>query len=387
MVKPSENAALFLKAERFLASRAVLPDDRFLLPLALWAAHTHCWKVCQFVLPYLGFTGVSGSGKNRAMALVGSLCHRYYMPTVTTPAALRDTINEEEPTLGVEECEKELLTHNTPLHKIFNGGYMPGSHWDKKEGGETIRLSIYCPKTFTAIGDPDVSLRGRCLIVPMNVGKPQIDDEPQVFMALGERIGKRLHALLDENKEAIAQVYRQPNHFKIPVTQVGRDFQIWKPLWSICEVLLPERLNELQRISTYITSLKSRPIRSVADMRQQKENNELAEKCNWLLLDADTVVKHWAAKNIRSNVLIKSVLELRDGWWEGYQYEDTKGVGIGIGDKHGDGVFSKMLQLATEDKVKPAVRYMDPKKSAHGYAVAEIREAAEALRQQMKSKP
>jgi hypothetical protein len=47
---------------------------------------------------------------------------------------------------------------------------------------------------------------------------------------------------------------------------------------------------------------------------------------------------------------------------------------------------SKMLQLATEDKVKPAVRYMEPQKSAHGYAVAEIKEAAEVLRQRMKSK-
>jgi hypothetical protein len=99
------------------------------------------------------------------------------------------------------------------------------------------------------------------------------------------------------------------------------------------------------------------------------------------------VVKHWAAKNIRSSDIIKGVLELRDGWWEGYQYEDSKGVGIGIGDMHGDGVFSKMLQLATDGKVKPAVRYMEPKKSAHGYAVAEIKEAAEALRQRMKSKP
>jgi hypothetical protein len=67
--------------------------------------------------------------------------------------------------------------------------------------------------------------------------------------------------------------------------------------------------------------------------------------------------------------------------------EVTKGVGIGIGDKHGDGVFSKMLQLVTDGKVKPAVRYMEPKKAAHGYAVAEIKEAAEALRQRMKSKP
>ena len=37
-------SALIQEAERFLASRAVLPDNRFLLPLILWAAHTHCWE-------------------------------------------------------------------------------------------------------------------------------------------------------------------------------------------------------------------------------------------------------------------------------------------------------------------------------------------------------
>jgi hypothetical protein len=108
------------------------------------------------------------------------------------------------------------------------------------------------------------------------------------------------------------------------------------------------------------------------------------QNCHWLLLDAETAVKTWTARNIRSSVLIQKVLKLRDGWWEGYQYEDTKGIGIGIGDPHGDGVFSKMLQLATEGKLKPAVRYMEPKKSAHGYSVAEIKEAAEAFRQQMR---
>jgi hypothetical protein len=43
----------------------VLPDNRFLLPLILWAAHTHCWEACEFeAVAYLNFTGVRGSGKN-----------------------------------------------------------------------------------------------------------------------------------------------------------------------------------------------------------------------------------------------------------------------------------------------------------------------------------
>jgi hypothetical protein len=119
-------------------------------------------------------------------------------------------------------------------------------------------------------------------------------------------------------------------------------------------------------------------------MQQRKDNSDLLKNCNWLLMDADTAVRDYQAKNIRTSVLVQQVLELRDGWWEGYQYEDTKGVGIGIGDRHGDGVFSKMLQLATEGKVKPAVRYMESKKSAHGYSVAEIKEAAEAFKLRMR---
>jgi len=373
------NNAVFQEAEKFLSDRVSLPDKRFLLPMVLWAAHTYCWRECQFALPYLGFTGVSGSGKNRAMSLVGALSNNYYMPTVITPAALRDDIHEMEPTLGVEECEKELLTHNSLLHRIFNGGYMPGSHWDKVMGGNTVRLSIYCPKMFTAIGDPEISLRGRCIMVPMSVGQPAVDDEPQVFEAVGKRIGRKLLATVIVRAEEIADVYRRPNYFQVPRTQVGRNFQILKPLWSICAVVLPERLAELQRISTYIMSMKDRPICTVPDMRLRKENDELGQRCLWLLEDAAEAAKSWSGKNIRSSELIQLVLKLRDGYWQGYQYEDTKGIGIGIGDKNGAGVFAKMLSLATDGKVKPEIRYMAPKQSAHGYSVAEIQEAAAAV--------
>jgi hypothetical protein len=380
MVKQRDNGALFLKAERFLASRAVLPDERFRLPLVLWAAHTHCWQECQFVLPYLGFVGMGGSGKNRAMSLVGSMCNRYYMATMMTPAALRDNIHEKEPTLGVEECEQDLLTHGSPLHRIFNGGYMPGSTVDKKgPGGKTVPLNIYCPKTFAAVGDPESTLRRRCIIVPMEAGTPAVNDEPQVYMALGERIGKRLHTLVTENVGAIAQVYRR-NHFKVPETLGAEGFQNWKPLWAICEVLLPERLPELQRISTYIAAVKSRPTRTVADRRLMKDKIELVRACNWLLEDAERAVKTWSPKNIRTTELIRAVLAERDGYWEGYQYLDSQGDGVGIGDKHGDGVFAKMLRLASNEKLRPEVRYMAPKESAHGYSVAEICAAALELK-------
>ena len=65
---PTSSAVIIQECERFLADRAVLPDDRFSLPLVLVAAHTHCWEACGFdAVGYVNFTGVRGSGKNHVM--------------------------------------------------------------------------------------------------------------------------------------------------------------------------------------------------------------------------------------------------------------------------------------------------------------------------------
>jgi hypothetical protein len=373
--------ALITEAEKFLADRAVFPDPRFLLPLVLWAAHTHCFEACQFDLPYLGFTGVSGSGKNKAMALVGSLCHKFIMPSKSTPAAMRDAVNDARPTLGVEECEDELRKHNSDLHILFNAGYMPGACMTKKVGKDTVQFSIYCPKCMTTISDPEESLRSRTLIVPMSIGNPVNDYPIDTQRPIGNAIGNRLLELIKTHELEIAHAYRSSS-LKRPSLLEGRDWQIWRPLFAICHVLLPGRMEELERSSTFCTSMKARPVRTVNEMHLLKANNERVKMSGRLLQDCAAVVKDYPAKkikNIATEVLKKALLALPHGWWEGYQYTDSQGKGVGLGDPSGSSALAKMLRLASNDTVNPGIHYLAPGKSGHGYVVADILAAAEGL--------
>ena len=372
---------LFQEAEKYLSDRVVLPDSRFLLPLVLWATHTYVWEASQFELPYVFFTGVSGSGKNRAMGLVGALSHNYRMVSKATEASMRDMVAEERPTLGVEECEKELRNHNSYVHTLFNSGSVPTGNFYKIVSGVRTAFSVYCPKMATSISDPEDSLRTRCIIVPMITGTPAVDDRIAQANKVGRSIGARLESLVVNHEKEINHIYNHTGYFKPNELLAGRDWQIWQPLYALCRILIPEQMGELEHCSTYCASLKTRPLRTVKDMHELKADNELVWNCKRLVADAAVVAAKVNGKNIASTDLIAGLLALPHGWWEGYQSTDSKGHGVGIGDgESGLMTMAKMFKLAAGDTITPPIpRYIAPGKSARGYVVAELQAAAKAL--------
>jgi hypothetical protein len=371
--------ALIRRAEKFLSDRVVLPDARFLLPMVLWACHTHCWGACQFELPYLFFCGVSGSGKNRAMGLVGSLAHEYKLVSKATEAAMRDIVDELRPTLGVEECERDLRNHNSYVHILFNAGYVPNAIFTKKVGGKNEPFSIYCPKMATSISDSEESLRSRCILIPMSVGTPTIDDRISEADDVGKGMRVRLGELVAKHEDAINQIYHRTGYFKPDERLIGRDWQIWQPLYAICQILIPDRMQELQNASTFCASYKTRPLKTVRDMHILKADADLVLNCRRLVQDAAVVVSQVKGKNISTNDLIAGLLALPHGWWVPYQCIDSTGRGIGIGDgQSGQQTVAKMFKIAAGDIISaPIPRYMAPGVTKHGYAVDEIKAAAQ----------
>jgi hypothetical protein len=191
-----------------------------------------------------------------------------------------------------------------------------------------------------------------------------------------------LHDVVDERAEAISQAYhRKPGVLRIKLL-AGRERQLWKPLFAICEILIPERLEELERCAIYLTGIKTRPKRSVREMHKLKAENEATENSHHLVLDAATVVRDVKDDYIRTTDLIVGLLALTP-WWESYQFTDSQGKGIGIGDgESGMMMLSKILKQVTGKIISgPATRTVAGQ-SIRGYVVAEIREAAQALKQQ-----
>jgi len=377
----TESSDLLRELETFLRERTVLPEDRFYYPLALWAAHTHCWQACQAELPYLNLTGPSGTGKNHTVKLVGSLSHNFRFVARATEAALRDLVNNESPTLGVAECESELRKHNSYVHILFNSGNVPGEPFRKILRGTSVEYDVYSPKMMATVGDVEPSLRSRCIVVPMSEGTPLIGDLEPAYER-GRILGQRLHTLIEGRESEISNCYHRIVGSKTHERLVGRAWKIWLPLIAICEVLAPERLVELEHAATFCSSFKSRPLRSVKDMHALQADRELVVNCQRVVLDAALVLADYPGKNIATNDLIAKLLAMPQGWWVGYQCVDSEGRGIGIGDgESGRMTLAKMFKLAAGDMISPpAPHYISPGKTARGYIVAEVLAAARVLK-------
>ena len=114
-------------AVAYLRSYLSFPDDRYFLPLALFAALEHCWDECFDEVPYLSVgAAVKSAGKTRVLELLSFLAGEERAVLVDgsiTEAALYTEIAEGK-TILIDESER-LRTPRSPLRPILNGGLPP----------------------------------------------------------------------------------------------------------------------------------------------------------------------------------------------------------------------------------------------------------------------
>jgi hypothetical protein len=368
------------EAEKFLSDYSVLPDSRFLLPLVLWAAHTHAWESSDFsAVAYVNFTGARDSGKNHTIHALGSMSSRFIFVPKATEAALRDIVNDNRPTLGVAECEDDLRKHNSYVHRLFNSGYVPNEPFYKTMNGVPTRFQVFCPKMMATIGSVEESLHSRCIVVPMRTGNPAVGGDN---FANGIGLGRQIGALVAQHAGEISHVYHSKTALKRPELLEGRDWQILRPLYAVCKVLVPERMDEFDRCATYITAVKTRPPLSLKDMHAQRADDEFFKNSKRVVKDAAVALVGYTGKNVASVDLIRRLRALPHGWWEGYGYKGGSGLIVELSeDQSGQQLLAKMFALVAREIIIPrnTPLYISKSVTKHGYVVSEIREAARAL--------
>jgi hypothetical protein len=114
------------KIESYLRSYLSFPDDKYFLPLSLFAILEHCWDECFDVVPYLSIRAmVKGAGKTRVMELLQFLAgdeKAVLLDGSVTVAALYTETNEKKVVL-IDESER-LQNPHSPFRPILNGGYL-----------------------------------------------------------------------------------------------------------------------------------------------------------------------------------------------------------------------------------------------------------------------
>jgi Protein of unknown function (DUF3631) len=352
----------------YLRSYLSFPNDQPYLPLTLFAVLEHCWNECFDEVPYLLISAATqGSGKTRVLELLLFLAGETKAILVDgdiTRAALYTEIEAMARVILIDEAEK-LQSSTSPFRPILNGGYRRGQTVLRKIGKKNEEFSTFCPKVMAQIGDVYSSLRDRCITIEMRRMQegPRKEFVRQVAKEEGRAIIEGLAVTLPDYLDDIRDAYLNYHELypaSMDFLQQGRDKEIWKPIFAICQVMAPERIPELSKSAIDIATFKTRPIRRLGELRDEETKTRKIEYAERLLRDVLTVVG--TRDRIASAELVKALRDIPTSPWRSYE-------GSGITDMS----LAAMLRLfAIEPKTIRFKPKSEPNSTAKGYLQADL---------------
>lgn len=310
------------------------PDYTF--PVSLWCAATYMFPkpeanpngqgytippVTFDAFPYLVITSdTKRSGKTRLSEILSFLCNRPKNVTGATAASIYHHIRNECPTLINDESELLVGEGASVLRSVLNAGYRRGQVVPRVDGDEVVEWPTYCPKMFILIGDVFDTLRDRSIVIRMQ--RAEAKERFVYERARAEAVAFRanLTTAMDRMKDTVAATYA--GHKGLPFLS-DRDEEIWLPLFATCQVLDPDRVEELKRVAVDMATEKTAPRRRYVDLADEAEaaadNKEYSER---LLRDLAAIFKHGERAVFTQDALVR-LHELTTGPWRKF-----RGVGL-----------------------------------------------------------
>lgn len=243
-------------------------DPGLPLVLALWTLATHVFD-CFDAFPYLAVTSpTKRCGKTRLAEIIELLCANGLRTVGATSAAIFRSIQmyrvkNETLTLIIDEAEV-LGTKSDradALREILNAGYKKGQYVlrcrksDGEDGEYTPeQFETYCPKVIVLIGNLNDTVGDRCIPIRMR-RRRQGESVERWFPSRAEKGARRTLREIKEwaksHQRSVKRQYRGDLHFL-----EDREAELWLPLFAVCRVVAPERLEELKATALNISRRK-----------------------------------------------------------------------------------------------------------------------------------
>jgi hypothetical protein len=261
----------------------VLPNG-IALVASLWTIGTHLFEIFD-CFPYLTVTSpTKRCGKTRFAEILELLCARPLMSVNVSEAALFRSIENEKPTVIIDEAES-LRNKDSEraqyLLPILNAGFGQGKYVLRcvGKGFDVKKFAVYCPKAVLAIGNLPTTLMDRSVVISM---RRHLNTESVARFRRRKAsqhaagIFHTITAWADKNKEQVARAYLSQ---KLDFLK-DREADLWEPLFAIASVAVPERLDELKQIATRLAGEKAKSdvdesagVKLLADLRDIFANN------------------------------------------------------------------------------------------------------------------
>jgi Protein of unknown function (DUF3631) len=266
------------EVERFIRRYAILPEMAY-LPLATWTVAAYAPEAFD-AFPYIALISpAKRCGKTRVLELLEALIVRAWRGTSPTSAALYRMM-AETPTLLLDEVEalrgKQVSEVSQAILAVLNAGHRKGATVPRCDGpnNEVKHFPVYGPKAFAAIGGLPDTLADRSLCITMQrktakqivarflQSKSRVEAAP---------IRELLAAWTQENQTDVRAAYEGMGDL---IFLTDRDADLWMPLFAVCAVAAPERIDELAQCAKALTKTKaaddvedSLPLKLLADVR------------------------------------------------------------------------------------------------------------------------
>lgn len=318
--------ALVDDSEAYLRQYVTFENPAYPFVASLWAAGTYLWPHFD-AFGYLCITsGTKRAGKTRFSEVLSFLCSNARNVTGMTPAVIFRSIDEEKPSLFIDEAESfSSETLDDMMRAVLNGGYRRGQTIRRMSKDGIVEFSLYCPKVFILIGDVRDTLRDRSIVIRMQRGEPPKRFIYEPAKLEGSELGERLKTALEGQRERILTAYTSsPGLTFLP----DRDEEIWLPLFALCEVLCPQRLTELERIAVDMATWKGtvEAFRVTEKTRRGDNEREATDEEYSRRLVRDLLAIIGDAKAVWTNDALPKLYELPTGPWRAFRGEGLTAV-------------------------------------------------------------
>jgi Protein of unknown function (DUF3631) len=306
--------ALIAEVESYIRSYVTFSETSYALVIALWAVATHIWPAFD-AFPYLVVTSATKrSGKSRLLELISFVASNSRHFVNISPAALYRTISADKPTLLIDEAEM-LSSAKSEFRSLLNSGYRRGQTVKRRDGD----YETYCPKAFALIGDVHDTLRDRSIVIEMRRGKAACRFVYAVAKEEGAALREMISATVSSKAEEIAQAVRG---FEGLSFLTGRDEEIWTPLFVLCRLICPDRIDELTRAAADISAAKTAKARRYAELGEEEDRAQDEEHAVRLLRDMLHVIGD--QERITTQEAIAKLREIPTSPWRRFRGDGLK---------------------------------------------------------------
>jgi hypothetical protein len=266
-------------AENLIRRFGILPDAAY-LPLGIWGVAGYVSDAFD-AFPYVALLSpAKRCGKTRILEVLELFCAKPQRVTTVSSASLFRMMGDA-PTLLFDEVEalrnSKPSDTNQAILAILNAGHRKGATVTRCEppNWEVRHFPVYGPKAFAAIGALPDTLADRSICITMQRKTPsQVVD--RFLQGRARADAGPLRELLTEwaeiCRESVRVAYEAMDDLKF---LSDRDADLWMPLFAVCTVAAPERLEELRQCAVVLSGVKaagdvedSLPLKLLADVQK-----------------------------------------------------------------------------------------------------------------------